>query len=96
MLPKPGSGPSKEEMDKNFIKITCIGKGDKGSKVKCMLYFPTDPGYRDTARIVVETGLTLALDADKLHIGGGVYTPACIGNPLLERLIATGCTWNIE
>jgi len=54
MLPKPGSGPSKEEMDKNFIKITCIGKGDKGSKVKCMLYFPTDPGYRDTARIVVE------------------------------------------
>ena len=40
------------------------------------LYFPTDPGYRDTARMLVESGLVLALELDKVTAGGGVWTPA--------------------
>jgi len=95
-LPQVGKGPSKEEMDKGFLKVTGYGEGDKGGKVKSVLYFPTDPAYRDTARMLVETGLTLAFNSAQLEIGGGVYTPGCLGNPLLQRLIDTGCYWKIE
>ena len=53
-----------------------FGKGSKGGKAKVTFYFPTDPGYRDTARMLVESGLSLAFDLDKIRAGGGVWTPA--------------------
>ena len=31
-----------------FLKVTAFGKGDKNGNVGVELYFPTDPGYRDT------------------------------------------------
>ena len=62
-----------------------------------MIYFPTDPGYRDTARMLVESGLVLALQLDQVKAGGGVYTPAaCQGTMLLDRLVATGTYFHIE
>lgn len=39
-----------------FLKVTAMAKGASGNKVKCVFYFPTDPGYRDTARMLVESG----------------------------------------
>lgn len=59
-----------------FLKVTTIAIGDGGAKVRSEIYFPTDPGYRDTARMLVESGLVLALQLDKIKVGGGVYTPA--------------------
>ena len=59
-------------------------------------YFPTDPGYKDTARMLAESGLTLALEpAAKLqNAGGGVWTPAsCQGKALLDRLVASGSSF---
>ena len=50
VLPKPGEGPSEAEMDKGFLRVTGYGTGSQGGKVQASLYFPTDPGYRDTAR----------------------------------------------
>jgi short subunit dehydrogenase-like uncharacterized protein len=47
-LPKPGKGPSKELMDAGFLRLTTIGKGNKGAMVESMIYFPTDAYYRDT------------------------------------------------
>ena len=32
--------------------------------MKGRIYFPTDPGYKDTARMLVESGLTLTLGAE--------------------------------
>jgi len=62
-----------------------------------MIYFPTDPAYRDTARMLVESGLALALHADKIAVGGGFWTPAsCQGQILLDRLIATGTKFYLE
>lgn len=62
-----------------------------------MIYFPTDPGYRDTARMLVESGLVLALDGDKLKVGGGCYTPAaCQGEILIDRLVATGSSFTFK
>jgi hypothetical protein len=59
-----------------FLKVVGFGKGSKGGQTKATIYFPTDPGYRDTARMLVESGLALALDIDKIRAPGGVWTPA--------------------
>jgi hypothetical protein len=32
------------------------------------MYFPTDPGYRDTARMLVEAGLVLALEPQRTQV----------------------------
>jgi short subunit dehydrogenase-like uncharacterized protein len=60
-----------------------------------MIYFPKDCGYYETARMVVECGLCMALEEDKLPIKGkhtgGFFTPAYgLGNVLLDRLTETG------
>eukprot|EP01038_Epipyxis_sp_PR26KG_P008390 gene8390-11347_t len=97
LLPSPGEGPSEDRMNQGFLKVTTIGTGSNGGKVRVMFYFPTDPGYRDTARMLVESGLALALEGDKIKVGGGIYTPAaCQGDVLTQRLLATGSTMTIE
>ena len=50
VLPEPGQGPSEKTMDAGYLHVTAYAKGDKGSEVKGVFYFPTDPGYRDTVR----------------------------------------------
>lgn len=99
VLPPPGQGPSEADMDKGFLKITGFGKGDKGGEACVSMYFPTDPGYRDTARMLVESGLSFVFHEDKIaaQCPGGVWTPAtCQGTVLLERLVETGSTFEIQ
>ena len=93
VLPKPGQGPPDRSMEKGYLMLTAQGQSKNGKRVESSFYFPNDPGYKDTARMVVESGLTLALDADKLPTkGGGFYSPAIgMGDALLERLCMTGC-----
>lgn len=92
VLPKPGEGPSEESMKKGFLNITGVGTSTEGKVVKATMRFSVDPGYLDTARMCVESGLTLALDEAKLHNKtGGVLTPACCqGEAVLNRLLSTG------
>eukprot|EP01034_Spumella_vulgaris_P029233 gene29233-36247_t len=97
VLPKPGQGPTDREMDAGFLRVNAIATGSNGGRVRAAFYFPTDPGYRDTARMLVEAGLVLALQGDQVKAGGGVWTPAaCQGELLTQRLIATGSTLTVE
>jgi len=98
VLPKPGEGPSEQEMDKGFLRVTGVAKGTQGTVAKATIMFKTDPGYRDTARMLVESALSLSLDSQKLvDSQGGVYTPAaCQGNVLLDRLIMTGSVFSFH
>ena len=93
ILPKPGQGPDDKSMRKGYMLLTALGESKNGKRVESCFYFPNDPGYADTARMAAESGLCLALDADKLpHQGGGFYTPSIgMGDALLERLCMTGC-----
>lgn len=93
VLPKPGDGPDEKSISKGYLLLNAIGESKNGIKVESSLYYPNDPGYGDTARMVAESGLCLALDEDKLSVkGGGFYTPAIgMGDALLERLCCTGC-----
>jgi len=97
VLPKPGQGPSEADMAKGYLVVTGVGESMDSNtpKVTSVMTFPVDPGYKDTARMVVEAALTLALDSDKLdNKQGGVFTPAaCQGEALLNRLCDTGTTF---
>lgn len=92
-LPKPGEGPSEEQMRAGFLNVTGVARGVSGTKVVATIHFPTDPGYKDTARMLVESGLTFVLEKD-FKCEGGVYTPAaCQGETLLKRLVNTGSSF---
>jgi short subunit dehydrogenase-like uncharacterized protein len=93
VLPKPGQGPSQKQMDHGYLLVSGVGKGTNGSVVESEFYFPGDPGYKETARMVAESGLCLALNANELPVQtGGFYSPsAAMGDVLLKRLCLTGC-----
>ncbi|KAJ8601505.1 hypothetical protein CTAYLR_006732 [Chrysophaeum taylorii] len=95
VLPKPGEGPSDEFMASGYLRVTGVAVGQRGTTAKSLMTFSVDPGYLDTARLVVESALALSLDAEKLkHVPGGVYTPAaCQGTVLLDRICKTGTTF---
>ena len=92
VLPKPGQGPTKKQMKHGYLLVSAEGEGCKGSKVESEFYFPGDPGYLDTARMLAESGLTLALEANKIPCKrGGVFSPAAaMGDVLLKRLCMSG------
>jgi short subunit dehydrogenase-like uncharacterized protein len=47
--------------------------------------------------MLVESGLSLALEGDRIKATGGVWTPAtCQGDVLLDRLVRTGSSFEIQ
>ena len=65
--------------------------------IKTTLYFPGDPGYAETGRMVVESGLCLSLEKDIQLISGGYHTSStCLGKKLLNRLIDGGSIYSIK
>ena len=49
-------------MDDGFLVIEAFALGDKGAKIKCTFTMFDDPGYRDTARLVCESALTMLFE----------------------------------
>jgi len=81
-------------MEKGFLRVYGHGTGINGSKAQCELYFPVDPGYKDTSRMLVETGLCMILEKETKGRQGGYHTPAsACGNDLMKRLCDTGSTF---
>jgi saccharopine dehydrogenase (NAD+, L-glutamate forming) len=55
-----------------------------------------DPGYTETAKMLAESALCLAVDRDALPRAGGVLTPAAaFGDRLIERLRAAGMDFRV-
>jgi short subunit dehydrogenase-like uncharacterized protein len=92
VLPKPGEGPSEEFMKSGYLNITGVATSTDDRMAKATIRFPVDPGYLDTARMCIESGLALSFDEAHLHSKtGGVMTPgACQGEAVLNRLLKTG------
>ena len=93
-LPKPGKGPSRDDMlNKFYLVVTANAIGSKGTQVQSVMYFPRDSGYIDTARMVTESGLALALSEGEITSPGGFFTASTavgMGQILLDRLQTTG------
>jgi len=92
VLPSPGEGPSEAFMNSGWLRVTAHGTGVRSSSCSCMVYFPSDPGYKETARMLVEAGLGLLDREGRLpRTAGGILTPAAaLGDQMAERLVATG------
>ena len=93
--PKPGEGPTRENMEAGYLKLHALGtmvseddsKTEK--KIKGLFQFNKDTGYLYTAVLLVETGMTLLSKAKtKDGLKGGCLTPAsALGSDLTQRIL---------
>lgn len=89
VLPKSGSGPSKEEQENGYFDIRLFGKTGKNDTINTKVTGDKDPGYGSTSRMLSQAALCLAQDISKEDVGGGFWTPAsAMGARLIERLEA--------
>jgi short subunit dehydrogenase-like uncharacterized protein len=101
VLPKPGEGPSKEARDAGYFEVHLIAETEPNESAKKERYSgkvvgTSDPGYGETAKMLGESALCLALDDEKLEPRYGVLTPAsAMGMRLVERLRAAGMTFAV-
>ena len=97
LLPKPGSGPSEESMNRGWFRCELVGITEDGRRVRGTIHHLGDPGNRATVRFLCESALALALDEAELPAGGGVLTPAtALGEVLVRRLRAAGVEMGVE
>ena len=91
----PGDGPSEERRKKSWFEVTFVGEG--GGKRVVTAVSGGDPGYDETAKMVSESALCLALDRAKLPARAGVVTTAAaMGKVLRERLVRAGMRFHVK
>jgi len=89
VLPKAGSGPSKDEQENGYFDIRHFGQTAKNDKITVKVTGDRDPGYGSTSRMISQAALCLAPDISKEDVGGGFWTPAsAMGDKLITRLEA--------
>ena len=87
VLPKPGTGPNEAARERGFYKAETYTTTTSGARYIATMAQRGDPGYKATAVLLGESGLSLALDRDALSELRGVLTPAAaMGDALLARL----------
>lgn len=90
----PGDGPSAAQREKGWFHMNVTAQA-AGETVVCRLS-GGDPGYGDTAKIIAEAGLCLALDKN-LPAAAGVITPAsAMGEALIPRLERAGLRFEVR
>lgn len=100
-LPKPGEGPDREARERGYFAVHLIatGRGKNGGPrmLRGRIQGEGDPGYGETAKMMAESALCLALDGASLSAPGGIRTPASTMGPLLiDRLRAAGMVFSVE
>lgn len=97
-LRSPGSGPSAERRAESFFRVRMVADyGTESPRERLIVEVRGgDPGYGETAKMLAESALALAFDANLPQIGGGQWTPAlALGEPLIERLIQAGIEFRV-
>ncbi|MDI1302139.1 MAG: saccharopine dehydrogenase NADP-binding domain-containing protein [bacterium] len=90
----PGDGPDEAEREKGWFRMNVTAQA-AGETVVCRLS-GGDPGYGDTAKMLAEAGLCLALDKN-LPEAAGVITPAsAMGEALVPRLERAGLHFEVR
>ncbi|MFI5695243.1 saccharopine dehydrogenase family protein [Kribbella sp. NPDC051586] len=87
---QPGDGPSPERRARSWFNVRFVGRG--GGKQVITEVAGRDPGYDETAKMLGESALCLALD-DLPETAGQTTTAAAMGPTLRERLMKAGMTF---
>ena len=85
-----GSGPDEARREKGWFTVDFIGEG--GGHTVHTRVAGADPGYTETAKMVAESAMCLALD-DLPVTSGQVTTAVAMGDALLARLQKAGLTF---
>lgn len=104
-------GPTKEQMSQATMKLVFLGEGwperlsepsdqhadPPSKKIRASVTGP-DPGYLTTSTCLVQSGLTVLREADKMPLTGGVFTPASAFSKtsLIERLTKNGVVFAVQ
>jgi len=86
----PGKGPSEARRARSWFAVRFHGEG--GGKRVVTEVSGGDPGYGETAKMLAESALCLALD-DLPETSGQVTTATAMGDALIDRLTAAGITF---
>lgn len=87
-----GEGPDERRRSKSWFTVDFVGEGD-GRTVHTRVS-GGDPGYDETAKMLAESALCLALD-DNPPTAGQVTTAQAMGDNLLTRLQAAGIRFEV-
>lgn len=92
---QPGTGPSAERRARSWFTVTFLGQA--GGRRVITEVAGGDPGYGETAKMLAESALCLALDRERLpHRAGVLTTAVAMGEPLIERFIRAGITFRVK
>lgn len=89
---KPGEGPSAARRAKSWFSVRFVGEG--GGRRVFTEVAGGDPGYDETAKMLAEAAMSLALD-DLPKTSGQVTSAVAMGDALIERLRAAGITFRV-
>jgi short subunit dehydrogenase-like uncharacterized protein len=91
-LRDPGQGPNAETRERSWFQVIFLGQAGE-HRVRCEVR-GGDPGYGETAKMLAESALCLALDGERLPARAGFLTSVeARGEPLLERIQAAGISF---
>ncbi len=89
-----GAGPDEATREKSWFKVKFIARS--GHQQVMTAVSGGDPGYTETAKMLSESALCLALDRDSLPNYHGVVTPVvAMGDALLQRLQDAGIIFEV-
>ncbi len=88
----PGEGPSPERRAKSWFAVRFFGEG--GGRRVITEVSGGDPGYGETAKMLAESALCLALD-ELPETSGQVTTAVAMGDALIERLSRAGIGFRV-
>ncbi|WP_329325511.1 saccharopine dehydrogenase family protein [[Kitasatospora] papulosa] len=89
---EPGTGPDEQRRRRSWFTVRFVGEG--GGRRVYTEVSGGDPGYGETAKMLAEASLALALD-DLPATSGQVTTAVAMGDALLERLQAAGLRFRV-
>jgi short subunit dehydrogenase-like uncharacterized protein len=100
-LPRPGQGPDRKQVESGCFQMLLVGQavGSEGEARRLLgvVEGQRDPGYGETAKMLGESALCLALDRSHLPENAGVLTPAsAMGSALVRRLRRAGMTLEVH
>ncbi len=87
-----GTGPSEERRRKTWFTVDFVGEG--GGQTVHTRVSGGDPGYEETAKMLAESALCLALDKNP-QTEGSVTTAQAMGDNLLNRLQKAGISFAV-
>ena len=103
IVTQPGFGPSEESRSKGRCEWRSIGESDdgKGRKAMCTMRYAKGEAYLLTGLLIAEAGLSILYDNDDgdrlaTKLGGGVLTPACLGERYIDRLNKAGVAVDVK